>query len=121
MAQLLAFALIVAVGLTALIVWRGRHYGRLAREGVKITATVERKFRTGAGGPGSRGRRIAFSYTGPDGQAYRRAATVTLSKWQELEEGYPIEIYVLPDRPGISGPVWLVDAAREALRKAGRL
>lgn len=121
MAGFVLFALIALSIVIGLIVWRGRQIGALAREGVEVTATVVRKFRTHAGGPGSRGHRIAFTYRGPDGQEYRRAATVTRSQWLAVEEGHPLPIVVLPAKPGISAPADVVGHAREALRKAGRL
>jgi Protein of unknown function (DUF3592) len=117
----LLFALCALVAVVTVILWRGRQIGQLAREGVKVTGTVVRKFRTGSGRAGSRGRRIAFTYRGPDGVEYRRAASITLSQWTELEEGYPIALIVLPSKPGVSAPAWLVEAAREALQKAGKL
>ncbi|HOB12764.1 MAG TPA: hypothetical protein PKN09_00810 [Novosphingobium sp.] len=117
MSTLLILALLMALAFVGNLVWRGLQFARLAHEGARANATVVRKFRTGAGGPGSRGRRIAFQYTGPDGRDYRRAATIALAKWQGLEEGHPLEIYILPDKPGISAPAWLVDAARDALKK----
>ena len=70
---------------------------------------------------GSRSRRLAFTYTGPDGREYRRAASVSIGKWAEYEEGSAIALICLPDDPGVSAPAWLVDLAREALAKKGRL
>ena len=110
----LLIILFIAV-LVGILVWRGRQVGELARRGVAVQGTVVRKFRTGAGKPGSMGRRIAFTYRGPDGQEYRRAASVTTTKWTELEEGGPIELVCLPDKPGVSSPAWLIDHARKEL------
>lgn len=121
MAEFIFFALIALAVVIALIVWRGRQFGALAREGVEVTATVVRKFRTQAGAPGSRGHRIAFTYRGPDGQEYRRAASITRAQWLALEEGHPLPVILLPSQPGISAPAWLVEEARTALQKAGRL
>ena len=99
-------------------VWRGRQFGELARRGIPVTGRIVRKFRSGnAETAGSRGRRLAFVYTGPDGREYRRAASVSIGKWAEYEEGSEIELICLPDNPGISAPAWLVEAAREALAK----
>lgn len=114
--------LIVVVAMIAVAVWRGRQFGKLARHGINVPGIVVRKFRSGsADGELSRGRRIAFTYRGPDGVEYRRAASITLGKWRELNEGDPIEVICLPDRPGISAPAWLIILAREALtKKAGK-
>ena len=99
-------------------VWRSRQFGELARRGIPVTGRIARKFRSGnAETAGSRGRRLAFVYTGPDGREYRRAASVSIGKWAEYEEGSEIELICLPDNPGISAPAWLVEAAREALAK----
>lgn len=106
----------VIVALIGLLVWRGRQVGELARRGQSVQGTVVRKFRTGMGNAGSMGRRIAFTYRGPDGREYRRAASITTSKWMDLEEGGPIELVFLPDKPGVSAPAWLIDHARQALR-----
>lgn len=121
MGGFILFVVIALVMVIGMIAWRGSQIGALARNGVDATATVVRKFRPGVGGPGSRGHRIAFTYRGPDGQEYRRAATVTRSQWLALEEGHPLPIVLLPAKPGISAPADVVDHAREALRKAGRL
>lgn len=120
MTWILAVLLILAAAV-GIVIWRGRQFGELARRGVPVTGVVVRKFRSGnAGGPTTRGRRLAFSYTGPDGQAYRRAASVSSGKWAEYEEGSPIELICLPDKPGVSAPAWLVVLAREALAKRER-
>jgi len=121
MAELILFVVIALALVIGMIVWRGRQFGALARDGVEVTATVVSKFRTNPGGPGSRGHRIAFTYRGPDGQEYRRAASITRSQWLALEEGHPLPVILLPSKPGISAPAWLVEEARAALRKAGRL
>ncbi len=121
MAQFIMFLVIALAMVIGMVIWRGRQIGALARDGVEVTATVVSKFRTHAGGPGSRGHRIAFTYRGPDGQEYRRAATVTRSQWLALEEGHALPIILLPAKPGISAPADVVGHAREALRKAGRL
>lgn len=103
-------------------VWRGRQFGELARRGVPVTGRVVRKFRAGSAEmAGSRSRRLAFTYTGPDGREYRRAASVSIGKWAEYEEGSAIALICLPDDPGVSAPAWLVELAREALAKKGRL
>lgn len=99
-------------------VWRGRQFGALARRGIPVTGRVVRKFRSGsANAAGSPGRRLAFTYTGPDGREYRRAASVSIGKWAEFEEGSAIALFCLPDDPGVSAPAWLVELAREALTK----
>jgi hypothetical protein len=109
--------LFIAVG-AGVAIWRGRQIGELARRGVPVTGVVVKKFRSGkAGSAGDRGRRLAFTYTGPDGQSYRRATSVTTSKWSEHEEGGAIELVCLPDAPGTSAPAWLVQQARDALAK----
>lgn len=115
------FPLLFIIAFIGIAVWRGRQFGALACHGVTVPGTVVKKFRSGsADGELSRGRRIAFTYRGPDGQEYRRAASVTLGKWHELEEGMPIEVVCLPDRPGVSAPAWLIALAREALEKKKR-
>lgn len=98
-------------------VWRGRQFGELARRGVPVTGQVVRKFRTGSGASGARGKRIPFTYRGPDGAEYRRAASIVTSKWREFEEGSRIELVCLPDKPGVSAPAWLVEDARKTLGK----
>lgn len=103
-------ALLIVIAIIAALVWRGRQFGGLARHGVPVTGTVVRKIRHG-GAP-----RVAFNYRGPDGREYRRAATIALGKWVELEEGGPIPIICLPDSPHTSAPAWLVEDARRALK-----
>ena len=88
----------------------------LAERGIPVTGTVVAKFRTGGDG-GSRGRRISFTYTGPDGRSYRRAASLGIARWDECEVGGPIALYMLPDKPGTSAPAWLVDEARKVMPK----
>ena len=103
-------------------VWRGRQFGELARRGMPVTGRIVRKFRAGnVDMSGSRSRRLAYTYTGPDGREYRRAASVSIGKWAEYEEGSAIALICLPDDPGVSAPAWLVELAREALAKKGRL
>lgn len=113
---LLVVAAVIAVAAWILIS-RGKQIGELARRGIPATATVTRRFRTGTGEAGSRGKRLGFAYTGPDGQNYERFATVTSSRYSAVDEGDPFPIYLLPDAPGTSAPAWIVDAAREALAK----
>ncbi|GAA2824049.1 hypothetical protein EDC40_105152 [Aminobacter aminovorans] len=111
-------AIIITLAIVGALVWRGMQFGELARHGLPVTGIVIRKFRTGAGNAGSMGRRIAFSYVAADGVEHRRAATVSGSKWVELEEGGPIQLVYLPEKPGVSAPAWLVEDARKALGKA---
>ena len=113
----LAFIGLFMVAMIATIWWRGREFGELARRGVDVSGTVERKFRPGAGGPGGRRHRVSFRYLGPDGQQYSRAATIASGKWGELAEGGPIPLVCLPEKPGVSAPAWLVESARQALAK----
>ena len=101
-------------------VWRGRQFGELARRGMPVTGRIVHKFRAGSAEM-SGSRRPAFTYTGPDGREYRRAASVSIGKWAEYEEGSAIALICLPDDPGVSAPAWLVDLAREALAKKARL
>ncbi len=103
-------ALLIMLAIIAALFWRGRQFGGLARHGVPVTGTVVRKMRQGGA------QRVAFTYRGPDGQDYRRAASIALGKWVELEEGGAIPIICLPDRPGTSAPAWLVEDARRALK-----
>lgn len=117
---LLTFLLlgVIIAAFLGVAVLRGRQMGALARNGMAIKGVVVRKFRSGmAGGAGSRGRRIAFTYTGPDGIAYRRAASLGIGKFSEFEEGSAIDLVCLPDNPGVSAPAWLVQQAREALAR----
>jgi hypothetical protein len=117
MSWFMLILLVVAV-IAGIAIWRGRQIGELARRGVPVTGVVERKFRSGtAKAAGDRGRRLAFAYTGPDGRTYRRATSVTTSRWAEHEEGGAIELFCLPDAPGVSAPAWLVQHARDALAK----
>ncbi len=114
--------LILLAAFVGIGVWRGRQFGDLARRGMPVTGRVVRKFRAeNVDISGSRSRRLAFTYTGPDGREYRRAASVTIGKWAEYEEGSAIALICLPDDPGVSAPAWLVELAREALAKKGRL
>ena len=107
--------LFIAVGV---VIWRGRQVGELARKGVPVTGVVVDRFRTGKAGSGnSRGKRIAFTYTGPDGREYRRAASLTSSEWAKYEDGAAIDLICLPDNPGVSAPASIVEHAREALAK----
>lgn len=110
------FVLIVAATIGA-FAWRGFQFRALAERGIPVTGTVLRKFRIGKSGSGGAGRRIAFSYPAPDGRIYRRAASVGRDPWSELEEGGPIDLVMLPDKPGVSAPLWLVDEARKALAR----
>jgi hypothetical protein len=117
MGWLLLILLVIAV-CAGIAIWRGRQLGELARRGVPVTGVVVRKFRSGKpGAAGDRGRRLAFTYTGPDGRTYRRAASVTTSRWAEHEEGGAIDLFCLPDAPGVSAPAWLVQHARDELAK----
>ncbi len=116
---LTALLIVAALIATAafLIVRRGRAFAALAAQGIPAQATVTRRFRTNAGGAGSMGRRIGFSYRGPDGQTYERFASLPIGRYAELAEGDVINIVLLPDDPGTSAPAWLVESARAALAK----
>lgn len=117
--EFIVIVVLFGIATIGVLVWRGRQFGELARRGVAVTGTVERKFRTGAGNAGSMGKRVTFTYRGPDGQEYRRSASLAGSRYADLAEGAPIELVCLPDNPGVSAPAWLVESAREALRRKG--
>ena len=111
----LIIAVLGLVGIVAAMVFVGRHRGKqigaLAERGVPATATISRRLGR------SKGKRIGFTYAGPDGRRYERFASVTRGRYGDLAEGDPLPIVLLPDDPGTSAPAWLVDAAREALAK----
>jgi hypothetical protein len=114
----LSLILLFVAVIAGIAIWRGRQIGELARRGVPVTGVVVRKFRSGnAAAAGDRGRRLAFTYTGPDGRSYRRAMSLTSSQWARYEEGGAIELFCLPDAPGVSAPAALVQQARDALAK----
>lgn len=115
--EIVLVIVVFAAAFIGIAVWRGRQFGELARRGVPVTGQVVKKFRTGSGKAGAKGKRIAFTYRGPDGAEYRRAASIVTSKWREFEEGSPIELVCLPDKPGVSAPAWLVEDARKARNK----
>lgn len=108
LAAFVGAAVVVAVS-------RGRHMRMLVERGVPVTGTVVRRFATGRAGKTERTKRIAFTYRGPDGREYRRAASMTRARWDQYEEGAPIELICLPDDPGVSAEAWLVEKAREAM------
>jgi hypothetical protein len=105
---------IFAVAWAVVVVYRGRQFAALAERGVPATATVTRHFTTGRR---QRGKRISFTYVGPDGRQYERSATIATERYEALAVGDALPIVLLPDAPGTSAPAWLVESAREALAK----
>lgn len=117
----LLIGLFIAVGI-GVVLWRGRQIGALARHGVDVTGKVTRTFRSGsAGGAGSRGFRIEFEYVAPDGQRFTRYHTTTRGQSERWPVGADFELVCLPNDPGVSAERSMVDAARTALRKRGKL
>jgi hypothetical protein len=115
---------LVLLGLAALLggaihlgMKRGRELTALAERGVPVTGTVVRRFQTGKAGGPERTKRITFTYHGPDGREYRRAASMTRGRWDQYAEGSSIELVCLPHDPGVSAEKWMVDSAREALAR----
>ncbi len=104
---------LVAAALVIAIARRSRQMTALRLRGVRVTGTVADKFATANGGAAIRGRRIVYTYAGPDGRAYRGAASVTHQRLVDCEKGGPIALYVLPEHPGTSAPAWLVDEQRK--------
>jgi hypothetical protein len=108
-------AIVAFVGVwAAIVIHRGRQFAALAERGVPATATVSRRFTTGRR---QRGKRIGFTYAGPDGREYERFATIGTERYEALAVGDALPIVLLPDAPGTSAPGWLVQSAREALAK----
>ncbi len=101
--------MLIAVGFVAVPVWRGLPFRDLATRGVEATATVTYKH--------YRRKRLGFRYTGPDGMEYQRYATLAIGEYSKYQEGDPFPIVLLPDKPGVSAPKGLVEAARQALEK----
>ncbi len=116
-------ALLIIAAVIGVVIWRGLAFRQLAERGVPVTGTVVKRISTSStsgGGGMQSNKRLAFTYTGPDGITYRRSASVSLDKWEQYPEGSEIAIICLPDKPGTSGPAWLVELAREALEKKKR-
>ncbi len=105
---------LLAVG--ALVVWRGLQIRQLALRGVPVTGRIVRRLASGKPGGISRNRRLVFSYVGPDGREYRRAASVTAAVWQRYRDGDSIELVCLPERPAVCAEASVVAAARATLR-----
>lgn len=120
MGSIVIVAILIVAGViaTAIVVGRrrGKQVAALAERGVPATATVSRRFTTAKHRQGNV-KRIGFTYAGPDGRQYERFASITRGRFNDLAEGDPLPIVLLPDDPGTSAPAWLVDAAREALAK----
>ena len=103
---------LLVLALIASMVRAQQQMKALRLRGVRVTGTVTARFATANGGAGIRGRRITYSYVGPDGRSYRRNVSLTVPDFKDCETGMPIALYVLPDKPATSAPAWLVDGAR---------
>lgn len=103
---LVVFALAGAIR-RFVVVRRGREIDELARRGVAIEGVVVRKYST-AGAREAGTKRIGFRYVGPNGRHYDRFVSIADLDWRALERGHAIPLVMLPDRPAVSAPAWLV-------------
>ncbi len=89
----------------------------LAHKGLAVRGRVTGKFRQrGASANMPSSPCLRYEYQGLDGNRYEYKSLVTESEWEAHEEGGPIEIVILPGKPSVSAPKYLVNLSREALK-----
>jgi len=95
---------------------RGLQMKKLANHGVVIEGSVLKLFTRGGGGsvasPG-----IQYEFHAANGHRYTNRISVTQDVYNEHEEGGPIAVVYLEDKPQVSAAKYMVNTIREALKQ----
>jgi hypothetical protein len=106
------------IGLIVFAVRRGLQMKQLAADGVEATATVTRKLKFSSQGTATqRQYRVLYTYTDEYGRNYKAKTGVSKDVFDSLQEGGPIAIMYSRSKPGVSGPTYQVEQARQALKR----
>jgi len=100
------------------IVQRGGEVRALAERGQAVRGRVTGRQARHSKGSAGRYRRVKLAYDGPDGTTHERWIAVTQSEWDSLEEGVPVDLVYLPERPSVFAMRTLVNQARAAKNMA---
>ncbi|HET7618173.1 MAG TPA: DUF3592 domain-containing protein [Vicinamibacterales bacterium] len=106
------------VGLIVFALRRGLQMKQLAADGVEATGTVTRKLKFSGGATATqRTYRVLYTYTDEYGRNYKAKTGVSKDVFDSLQEGGPIAIMYSRSKPGVSGPTYQVEQARQALKR----
>jgi hypothetical protein len=96
------------------VVKRGFQMKNLCHKGVPVEGKVIKKFRQQGKGMSSPCLRYEFHSAG--GQRIENKITVAEEIWDAHEEGSPIDIVYLEDKPAVNAAKHMVNLSREALK-----
>jgi len=96
---------------------RGLQIKELCDHGIETTGHVEGKRTVKPSNSGARQKKLEYRYTDSTGATRRHTSVVPIDIYDRYDEGSPIEIVYSSKHPDISAPRYLIDQARQAMRK----
>ncbi len=96
------------------VVWRRALQARdLAQRGVPVTGEVVSKYTDRMSK--IRTRHLRYKFTAADGHEYSHRIMADVDDYHSLDEGDPVELVYLPDKPTVSAMKGMVDIVRKGL------
>ena len=116
---LFPFALVALIfgGIIFLAVRRGLEMKELVEQGVETQGTVINKRSVTAPRASSRQQKLAYRYTDSQGGSHEHTSIMTYGDYDQYEVGQPIAVVYSAKRPGVSAAKFMVDLARETMKK----
>jgi hypothetical protein len=108
---------LIVGAMVILFVKRGLQFRELCEHGVETTGQIISKRSVKPGPSASRRQKLAYRYTDSAGATHEHTSVVTWEVYEGHDEGGPIQVVYSTKNPAISAPKYLVDEARQAMRK----
>lgn len=116
MLEIFVAIVVFAVAVIVVVLKRGTELRKLAENGVRTEATVEKTWKF-TGSTGMATRRMRYRFTASNGKEYKRTVTLTTGESEKLTEGTQTTVIYLADNPKVSSLANLVEQAKQALKK----
>ena len=95
---------------------RGFQMKDLCHKGVLVEGKVIKKFRQQGKGGSMASPCLRYEFHSAAGQRIENKITVAEEIWETFEEGSPIDIVYLEDKPAVNAAKYMVNLSREALK-----
>ena len=106
----------IALAMMAVLVWRGLQMKELAHNGVLGQAEVIQKNRRRTSAGHQTAGYLKYQFDTPQGHTLSNRIAVSEKIYSQYQEGDPIDIVYLEDKPGVNGARYMVNLSRKALK-----
>lgn len=108
-------SVVILMALIAVWAWQGLQMKALANSGVLGRGEVIQKIRLHISTGHQTAGYLKYRFLAPDGKALTGRIAVSEKIYTEYDEGEPIDIVYLPERPRVNAARYVVNLSRKAL------